>query len=864
MVHGNRGGGIVETVTDGHERHGRLWSASWQARWPSYWQALLLTRILVGLALCALLASLPQMGPARAPAALSIALFATAANLVLVMRERRGHDVLIQMLTIDGIIVVGVVAAVPVAYAAGLVILCSIAATAMVWLGPRFRPVWLTIPATATGLVGLIEHPPFWLPVWLAWLASCALCTVALSRFGAVAAEVRGRYDDMLDGVDAVVWDGSGPAGDADYVSGRVTEVFGFDAEQFRSSSFVASHIHPEDLDEFVDARARVAAGEKVHTHYRLRDHAGRLRYVHERITVTTTADGVVRHRRGIVVDETARWEAESSVRGYLDFIEGLPIALAILRLDDPDDIGSIRVVVGNPAAASLVGMDRMLATGALLGNVLPMNDEFTRRLAHVAIAGEPLEQPMVPLGDNGEVYSLQAVPLPDRCIGVSLEDVTRRARATESLRHQARHDHLTGLANRSRFNSRLHRALRTNRSERTAVLLMDLDGFKAVNDTMGHAIGDRLLVGLAERMTTRLRGCDTIARLGGDEFAVLITDVASPDDAVAAADRLVQLCAEPMGIDRHDIRVGASIGVAVSPDHGTEAAEVLRHADAAMYRAKHSGGGAVLYREMLDPTAVSHVDLLAELDEAVRSDGLVLHYQPRIDLTTGSTVGVEALVRWHHPERGMLPPSEFIELAEVSGTINLMTRVVTERATADMSDLDAGNSFRLNINLSARNLDDPSLTHWVSDLLDASGFPPESLCFEISEEHLCVDHEVAINSLRKLAELGVRIAVDGFGHGGASLAHLRQLPLHELKVDLGSVDGVDDPDATFARSVIDLGHSLGLHVTAKGVEEAPALERLRSLGCDTAQGFHIAHPMTAEELREFIGTSERAWAETR
>ena len=703
--------------------------------------------------------------------------------------------------------------------------------------------------------IGLWRGPEMWVAGFLAWTVSATLGTAAIARMAGGAAEVRDRYDDMVNGLDAMVWEADGSWGDADYVSSRVTDLLGFEPAELARFSFLASHVHPEDLDAVIDSRRRIAAGADVEVHYRIRDAWARQRHLHERVRLERDHDGTIRRRRGIVVDETARWEAEGSARSYVDFIEGIPIALAILRLDEPDDPASLRVVVGNPAAAQLVGRDPADAVGRRLLELLPQAAPLLERLADVGRLGIALERPFITIEGHDAVHALRAMPLPDQCIGIALEDVTKRARLAESLRHQALHDHLTGLPNRARLNQRLTAALSQAVEEgtRTGLLLMDLNQFKDVNDSLGHEFGDRLLVELARRLSKGMRGCDTIARLGGDEFAVLLTDVRDEHAAVAVADRLVELCVEPFTVGEFRLQVGASVGVAIAPDHATNAQDLLRCADSAMYRAKGAGGGIVAHSEVTENASVTKIDLLAELSAAIGSDELVVHYQPRLDLHTLEPLGVEALVRWRHPQRGLLPPAAFLELAEVSGTIQMMTRVVTARATDELATLDLPARFAVNVNLSARNLRDPLLVDWVRELLGASSFEPSALCFELTESQLMDDPGQTLEVLHRLRHLGVRVAIDDFGTGYSSMSYLRELPVDEVKIDRRFVADLQAGDATIARSVIDLGHNLGLHVVAEGVESADALERLRDLGCDSAQGYHLGRPMPLSELEVYL-----------
>ncbi len=823
--------------------------------WTNFWEQLLRARIVVTVLLCALLALMPMLGEDRVALAAAALVAGLSVNLTLLHRVRRGHPVRAVVALADMATVLFVMALAPAAYSAGVVLIVSSSALFTFWFGGRFAP-YLQVPVGVCLLaIGLWRQPDLWFPTWLSWLCAATLGTAAIVRIAAVSTQARDRYDDMVNGLDAMVWEAPGPTGDADYVSGRVTDLLGFSPRDVAKFSFLASHVHPDDLDEVIDSRRRLATGHDIEVHYRIRDAWARQRHLHERVRVELDHDGRVRRRRGIVVDETARWEAESSARSYIDFIEGIPIALAILRLDDPEDAASLRVVVGNPASAGLVGCPPEQAVGQRLVELLPASVPILDRLADVVRLGIALERPSVTIGDDGVVHALRAMPLPDQCIGIALEDVTKRARLAESLRHQALHDHLTGLPNRAHLNQRLTAALDRAAGDgtRTGLLLMDLNQFKDVNDSLGHEYGDRLLIELARRLSRGMRNCDTIARLGGDEFAILLTDVRDEQAALGVADRLVELCVEPFTVGEFRLQVGASVGLALAPDHALDAQDLLRCADSAMYRAKEGGGGIVAHSDSRDAQSVTKIDLLAELTEAVGSDELVVHYQPRLSLTTLEPLGVEALVRWRHPQRGLLPPAAFLELAEVSGTIQMLTRVVTERATSELPTLDLPDDFGISVNLSSRNLSDPQLEHWVREVVQGWELAPSSLCFEMSERQLMEDPGQTLEVLHRLRQLGVRLAIDDFGTGYSSMPYLRELPVDEVKIDRRFVSDLEAGDDTIARSVIDLGHNLGLHVVAEGVESAAALERLRELGCDSAQGYHLGMPMPLPDLEAFL-----------
>ncbi len=820
-----------------------------------FWEQLLRVRLVAAAALCAIVAVLPVIGPDRLVLAAVTLAGCTGANLWLLRRVRAGKGVRAQLAVADISTTLVVIALAPATYSAGVILIVSTSALFAFWFGARPTAVVQVPVGMCLLAIGIWHHPDLWIPTLVAWAVSTTISTASIVRIATVSEKARIRYDDMLNGLDAMVWEAPGPDGDADYVSGRVRALLGFEPGDVARFSFLASHVHPDDLEAVIRSRGELAQGRDVEVHYRIRDAWARRRHLHERVRVELGNDGEVVRRRGIVVDETARWEAESSVRSYVDFIEGIPIALAILRLDDPEDASSLRVVVGNPAAAHLTGRPADEAVGRRLVELLPQSEPMLERLADVARLGISLERPAVTLSDQEEIHALRAMPLADNCIGIALEDVTKRARLAESLRHQALHDHLTGLPNRAQLNQRLGVALDRAAVDggRTGLLMMDLNQFKDVNDSLGHEYGDRLLIELARRLSRGMRNCDTIARLGGDEFAVLLTDVSDEAGALGVAERLIELCVEPFTVGEFRLQVGASVGLALSPDHATDAHDLLRCADSAMYRAKGAGGGIVAHSDVRDAGSVTKIDLLAELTEAVGSDELVVHYQPRLALPSLEPVGVEALVRWRHPERGLLPPAAFLELAEVSGTIQMLTRVVTERAAVEIASLEGSPPLSVSVNLAARNLSDPTLIDWVREVIDRCDTTPSTLCFELTERQLMDDPGRTLEVLHQLRHLGIRLAIDDFGTGYSSMSFLRELPVDQVKIDRRFVADLAAGDDTIARSVIDLGHNLGLEVVAEGVETAATLRRLVDLHCDSAQGYHLGMPMPLSELAVYL-----------
>ncbi len=428
-----------------------------------------------------------------------------------------------------------------------------------------------------------------------------------------------------------------------------------------------------------------------------------------------------------------------------------------------------------------------------------------------------------------------------------------RLRRQGDRLGHQALHDALTDLPNRMLLNDRIDQALHVARREkgRSALLLMDLDRFKEVNDTFGHQHGDMLLQQVGMRLTSRLRAVDTVARLGGDEFAVLLLS-ADREGAIKVAETILKELDRPFALEGYTVNVGASIGIILAPEQGEDAVTLLRRADVAMYTAKRAGVGFVVYSPEQDQYSPARIGLGGELRQAIEHDGLCLHYQPKVNLKTGRLDSVEALVRWPHPVRGFLSPGEFIPLAESTGLILPLSRwVLITALRQSRAWRDQGLDIRIAVNLSARLLQDANLVETIADLLAYHGVNPESLELEITESAVMDDPAHALGLLRRLHEMGVKLSIDDFGTGYSSLAYLHRLPVNEVKIDKSFVVGLSGggDGATIARSIIDLGHNLGLIVVAEGVEDEATYRLLAGMACDLAQGYYLSRPVAAEDL---------------
>ncbi|MBV9897987.1 MAG: EAL domain-containing protein [Chloroflexi bacterium] len=521
-----------------------------------------------------------------------------------------------------------------------------------------------------------------------------------------------------------------------------------------------------------------------------------------------------------------------------------------------------------NPAGLTLFGFDShedlLIADIATDLYCDPADREEFKRL--IAEQGYVRDREVRLKRRDGRVVIVQesASAMKDEAGGVVayrgiLRDVTEQKRAQDAIAYQAMHDGLSGLPNRALLQDRMQQVIRaaTRDGSTAALLLMDLDRFKEVNDTLGHAAGDRLLIEVAARLILALRPADTVARLGGDEFAVVLPG-ADATDAVLAAQRIQYVVERPLRLTDYgiDVDVRTSIGIAVFPEHGREPDQLLQRADVAMYMAKHAGGGQALYSPEQDRHSPGQLALVGELRHALDQNGLALYYQPQVSLGTGQLVGVEGLVRWPHPQRGVIGPDRFIPLAEQTGLIRQLTAWVLETALEECRRWQrTGHQLSVAVNLSMRDLQDAHLDESILRLLDRYAVDPRRLRLEITESMLMADPKRVIDVLRRLRATGVEAALDDFGTGYSSLAYLADLPVNTLKIDRSFVGGLMDGRrrAAIVQATIELAHALDLRVVAEGIEDARTWDALAKLGCDSAQGYFIARPMCAFDLNTWL-----------
>jgi diguanylate cyclase (GGDEF)-like protein len=523
------------------------------------------------------------------------------------------------------------------------------------------------------------------------------------------------------------------------------------------------------------------------------------------------------------------------------------------------------------PASATEPGWSEILARGEV-----QVIDEAQLRAAAIPVEPGVPEVLVAPLTDETGAFAVILVVRRDlqrlrfeksdvarvKNVGEQLAVSLRRGMLHEQLEFEARHDALTGLPARTMFETEVGAAVHHRHEDEIAcVLMLDLDRFKEVNDTLGHHAGDDLLVQFADRMSALLGHDDVMARLAGDEFAILCRR-RTHDEIVEFARDCARVGSQPVTLDGLEIVVTVSVGVAEITALDTDAVQPMRRADIAMYNAKWQRSGVEHYRDEIDRRTPARLSMLGDLRAAIETNELDVVYQPKLDLASGLVVGAEALVRWDHPTRGVVAPSEFVRVAEDTGLIKELTDLVLARGIATLARLQAnGMRLGLSVNLSTHDLFDGRLPDRVRGYLDRHGVFADSITLEITESSLLVDAPRTRATIDELHAVGLRLAIDDFGTGYSSLSYLRRLPVHELKIDQTFVAGMlDDPqDEVIVRSTIDLGHNLGLQVVAEGVESMAVLDRLAAFGCDVAQGYGIAAPMSVDQLIAWVARADAA-----
>ena len=666
----------------------------------------------------------------------------------------------------------------------------------------------------------------------------------------------RALVQSSSDLVFAIDWTGT-----VTYASPSCTGVLGYQPEQLVSSS-AHTLVHGDDIDELRSAIAQMveSSGASVEFSVRARHAQGEWHWLEGLATnllEDPAVEGIVINARDIT-KRRERMERQTAISDLgRDVLRATTLDMAISSANET--IERImrplvcRVVRASPDRNSqqLLSLRRLeVNAGSSVDVGLPL----------VVPVGDP-ERPLgfIHLAQESHA-TVDDVQFLEGVAGVVLSAIVR-FRAEDAIRHQAMHDPLTGLANRTLFSDRLELALRrrTRTSGFVGVMIVDLDGFKNVNDGLGHLAGDALLIGVADRFTRTLRDLDTIARFGGDEFAILIEDLDAEDQAAHVAQRVLNALVDPVTLPDQDVAIGASVGIAIASGTHARADHLLSDADAAMYQAKRAGKGCYrVFKTAMHAAAVDRMSLEQDLRTVVRDRSLTVNYQPIINIATGHIISFEALARWNHPTRGYVPPTSFIPLAEDSGLIIELGRIVLEEACRQASvwrSNQTGVVPTVSVNASRLQLGHPAFIEHVSDALQRAGLDPASLVIEVTESVLAAETVSVIETLNDLQRMGTKIAIDDFGTGYSSFAALADLPIDIIKIDKRFVDNLLDEDQGrgFVSAIMLLAKTLRLETTAEGVELSGQYHALAELGCTRAQGFLFSPPIAGDQTLAFL-----------
>ena len=652
----------------------------------------------------------------------------------------------------------------------------------------------------------------------------------------------------------------------------RPPDAFGTQGDGRPAVGDFLARVHPDDLPHLLDAPLSDREQNTFVVDFRRLEEDGSTSYLRSQGTFVRDDEGRALAVRGTTVDVTAlrlsEQERLEQAEVYRRMIEAARDAFIGVDREG-------RIVEWNRAAEAMFGWTAPDALGRkLVGTAVAETDRTAAEIGLVDGVGEgtevsvPDRVAMTGLHRNGREFPIEVsfIHLPEgggeTHYRAFIRDITDQVAYEKQLEDQALSDSLTGLPNRALFVDRLREALARlqRRQSSLAVLFIDVDSFKVVNDSLGHAAGDDLLIGLAARLLEHLRPDDTLARFGGDEFVVLCENLPEPTSGAELAQRLLNALDSPLLVGDRRHHVDVSIGIAVVDDPYAHPEEVIRNADTAMYRAKERGGDQCeVFDDAIRTRALARLNLESDLRSAVDNDEFVVHYQPVLTMDE-EVIGAEALVRWNHPTRGLLSPAEFIPTAEQTRLIRPLGLVVLTRALGQLAEWhrEGAEHLHMSVNLAGAQVDELDLPHKVESLFKLHGIAPEHLCLEITESMFMEDSAAVADGLQALRRLGVHLAVDDFGTGYSSMQYLRRFPLHSLKLDRCFVDGLDRnaADRAIVGSMIDLAHALGLKAVAEGVERAGQLEALRDLGCDYAQGFYWSPAVPAETFGSALSGS--------
>ncbi len=655
------------------------------------------------------------------------------------------------------------------------------------------------------------------------------------------------------------------------YISDGCLDITGYPPQEILNNGRVSYEelTHPDDRKVVREAiENAIKQHLRFEVEYRIKTLQGEVKWVFERGAAIFNPQGEIEALEGFIQDITKRKLNEQALqaaeRRYRSIFENTVEGIFQTTADG-------QYLNANPALAKIYGYDSAEELIFNLNNISKQLYVDTSRRDQFVSIMQSREQftnfeSQVFKRDGSVIWiSENARAVQDEqgdflYFEGTVEDITERKSYSQKMEYQASHDDLTGLPNRTLLKDRLQQAI--NNADRTssqlAVVFVDLDKFKDINDSMGHRAGDELLVTMGSRLASCLRDSDTVARAGGDEFVLILSNLYHIQSLSLTLDRILMTIAKPYQIQQREFIVTCSLGVSLYPDDGKDSDALLKNADAAMYEAKKAGkNNYQFFTKELNAVLIGRLELEYRLRQALKLDEFILHYQPKISLASGKITGVEALIRWHNPQQGLISPAKFIPVAEESNLIEQIGKWVMHKACAQSAAYTklTGSAFPVSVNVSARQFYHRQFVKSVESLLSKTGIAPSSLEIEITESVLVVQTRQFINVLKNLKEMGIKLAIDDFGTGYSSIGYLKHFPVDNLKIDRSFVSGLDTDSANQAilKAIVVLGHNLGLNIIAEGVETVPEQEFLASIGCDEMQGYLFSKPLAVADLNQLI-----------